>query len=57
MTGKEPHIENSVIVPATGQAIPAFAIGSQPADVREQMTSAVNAWRLRTPSSHTQRGV
>jgi site-specific recombinase XerD len=42
-------------VPATGQVIPAFAIGSQPADVREQMTSAVNAWRLRTPSSHTQR--
>jgi integrase/recombinase XerD len=34
--------------------IPAF-VGGLPADLREQMTRAVKAWMLRTPSPHTRR--
>ncbi len=34
--------------------IPAF-VGGLPADLREQMTRAVDAWKLRTPSPHTRR--
>ena len=34
--------------------IPAF-VGGLPADLREQMTKAVKAWMLRTPSPHTRR--
>ena len=34
--------------------IPAF-VGGLPADLREQMTNAVKAWKLRTPSPHTRR--
>jgi integrase/recombinase XerD len=36
------------------EPIPAFA-GALPADLREQMTKAVKAWKLRTPSPHTRR--
>jgi integrase/recombinase XerD len=36
------------------EPIPAFA-GGLPADLREQMTKAVKAWMLRTPSQHTRR--
>jgi integrase/recombinase XerD len=34
--------------------IPAF-VGTLPTDLREQMTRAVEAWKLRTPSPHTRR--
>jgi len=43
------------LVPTTpADPIPAFA-GVLPADLREQMTKAVKAWMLRTPSPHTRR--
>ena len=44
----------SDIVPLPAEPIPAFA-GGLPADLREQMTKAVKAWKLRTPSPHTRR--
>ena len=44
----------SDIVPRPADPIPAF-VGGLPADLREQMTKAVKAWKLRTPSPHTRR--
>ena len=44
----------SDIVPRPADLIPAFA-GSLPDDLREQITRAVQAWKLRTPSPHTRR--
>jgi len=44
----------SEIVPVAPDPIPAFA-GGMPSDLREQMTKAVKAWKLRTPSPHTRR--
>jgi hypothetical protein len=46
----------SDIVPlaASADPIPAF-VGTLPADLRDQMTKAVNAWKLRIPSPHTRR--
>ena len=44
----------SGIVPLPADPIPAFA-GGLPADLREQITRAVKAWKLRTPSPHTRR--
>jgi len=44
----------SAIATLPAEPIPAFA-GTLPADLREQMTRAVKAWMLRTPSPHTRR--
>ena len=41
-------------MPVASDPIPAF-VGGLPADLREQMTKAVKAWKLRTPSPHTRR--
>ncbi len=48
------HGEVAELVPVVAEPIPAFA-GTLPADLREQMTKAVKAWMLRTPSPHTRR--
>ena len=37
------------------EPIPAFTGTALPTDLREQMTKAVKAWKLRTPSPHTRR--
>jgi len=37
------------------QPIPAFTGGPAPGDLRDQMTKAVRAWLLRTPSPHTRK--
>src|SRR5271154_457807 len=42
------------ILPVASDPIPAF-VGTLPADLREQLTKAVKAWMLRTPSPHTRR--
>src|SRR5208337_3415895 len=47
-------MQNVEIVPVGSDPIPAFA-GGLPADLREQMTKAVKARKLRTPSPHTRR--
>ena len=44
----------SDIVPLPADPIPAF-VGGLPSDLSEQMTKAVKAWKLRTPSPHTRR--
>jgi len=44
--------KSTEVVPGVPDPIPAFAGGS-PIDLREQMTKAVKAWKLRTPSPHT----
>src|SRR5271170_7591332 len=41
-------------VPGKPDPIPAFA-GGLPIDLRDQITRAVKAWMLRTPSPHTRR--
>jgi len=48
------HGEVAELVPVVAEPIPAFA-GTLPVDLREQMTKAVKAWMLRTPSPHTRR--
>ena len=52
--GENAHTQKAEIVPVGSDPIPAFA-GGLPADLREQMTKAVKAWKLRTPSPHTRR--
>jgi integrase/recombinase XerD len=46
--------EDMGIVPARLDPIPAF-VGGLSSDLREQMSKAVKAWMLRTPSPHTRR--
>jgi integrase/recombinase XerD len=46
--------ELAVINQVGANPIPAF-VGTLPADLREQMTKAVKAWKHRTPSPHTRR--
>jgi integrase/recombinase XerD len=48
------RMELAVINQSGADPIPAF-VGTLPADLREQMTRAVEAWKLRTPSPHTRR--
>jgi hypothetical protein len=43
------RMELAVINQSEADPIPAF-VGTLPADLREQMTKAVRAWMLRTPS-------
>ncbi len=52
--GENAHMQKAEIVPVGSDPIPAF-VGGLPADLREQMTKAVKAWKLRTPSPHTRR--
>ncbi len=52
--GENAHKQKAEIVPVGSDPIPAF-VGGLPADLREQMTKAVKAWMLRTPSPHTRR--
>lgn len=52
--GENAHMQNMEIVPVAPDPIPAF-VGGLPAELREQMTKAVKAWKLRTPSPHTRR--
>jgi integrase/recombinase XerD len=49
-----PGRQQTEIVPVAPEPIPAFA-GGMPADLRQQMTKAVQAWKLRTPSAETRR--
>ena len=48
------HGEVAELVPVVAEPTPAFA-GTLPANLRDQMTKAVSAWMLRTPSPHTRR--
>lgn len=43
------------LVPVSGGPIPAFAGGPVSGDMRDQMTKAIVAWLLRTPSPHTRK--
>jgi Phage integrase, N-terminal SAM-like domain len=47
-------VQKTKILTVVNNAIPAF-VGTLPADLREQMTRAVKAWMLRTPSPHARR--
>ena len=51
-TGTSGPIALAVIAPAESP-IPAFDRGYLPNDLRAEMTKAVDAWLLRTPSPHT----
>jgi integrase/recombinase XerD len=51
---EDASMQKTEILTVVNNAIPAF-VGGLPADLREQMTKAVNAWKLRTPSPHTRR--
>lgn len=47
-------MEVAEIIPAASEPIPAFT-GQLPADVRQAIGQAVDAWLLRTPSPHTRK--
>ncbi len=51
---EDASMDTRQIVPVGSDPIPAF-VGTLPADLREQIATAVKAWKLRTPSPHTRR--